>query len=67
MNGMMAIGIILIVGLGVLAALVVLLALLTPLPWWGALILLPLLDAVLILWARRRLKRPARAPGDAGA
>ncbi|MXW30317.1 MAG: hypothetical protein F4185_08925 [Chloroflexi bacterium] len=64
---MMAIGIILIVGLGVLAALVVLLALLTPLPWWGALILLPLLDAVLILWARRRLKRPARASGDAGA
>ncbi|MXY59391.1 MAG: hypothetical protein F4Y96_02625 [Chloroflexi bacterium] len=64
---MMATGIILIVGLGVLAALVVLLALLTPLPWWGALILLPLLDAVLILWARRRLKRPARASGDAGA
>lgn len=64
---MMAIGIILVVGLGVLAALVVLLALLTPLPWWGALILLPLLDAVLILWARRRLKRPADASGDAGA
>jgi len=67
MNGMMAIGIILIVGLGVLAALVVLLALLTPLPWWVALILLPVLDAALILWARRRLKRPGRASGDAGA
>ena len=64
---MMAIGVILIVGLGVLAALVVLLALLTPLPWWGALILLPVLDAALILWARRRLKRPARASRDAGA
>lgn len=64
---MMAIGVILIVGLGVLAALVVLLALLTPLPWWGALILLPVLDAALILWARRRLKRPARASDDAGA
>ncbi len=65
MNGMMAIGLILIVGLGVLAALVILLALLTPLPWWGALILLPILDAALILWARRRLKRGAPAPGDA--
>lgn len=64
MNDMMAIGVILIVGLGVLAALVVLLALLTPLPWWGALILLPALDAVLILWARRRLKRRAPASGD---
>lgn len=64
---MMAIGVVLIVGLGVLAALVVLLALLTPLPWWGALILLPVLDAALILWARRRLKRPERASGDAGA
>ena len=64
---MMATGIILIVGLGVLAALVVLLALLTPLPWWGALILLPVLDAALILWARRRLKRPARAAGEAEA
>ena len=66
MNDMMAIGVILIVGLGVLAALVVLLALLTPLPWWGALILLPVLDAALILWARRRLKRGAPASGDAG-
>ena len=64
---MMAIGVVLIVGLGVLAALVVLLALLTPLPWWGALILLPVLDAALILWARRRLKRPAGASGEAGA
>ena len=64
---MMAIWVILIVGLGALAGLVVLLALLTPLPWWGALILLPVLDAALILWARRRLKRPERAPGDAGA
>ena len=64
---MMAIGVILIIGLGVLAALVVLLALLTPLPWWGALILLPVLDAALILWARRRLKRPASTAGDAGA
>ena len=54
---MMAVGAILIVGLGVLAALVVLLALLTPLSWWGALLLLPVLDAALILWARRRLKR----------
>ena len=54
---MTATGVILIVGLGVLAALVVLLALLTPLPWWGALILLPVLDGALILWARRRLKR----------
>ena len=63
---MMAVGVILIVGLGALAALVVLLALLTPLPWWGALILLPLLDAALILWARRRLKRGAPAPSDAG-
>jgi hypothetical protein len=44
---------------------VVLLALLTPLPWWGALALLPALDAVLILWARRRLKRGAPATGDA--
>ena len=64
---MMAIGVVLIVGLGVLAAFVVLLALLTPLPWWGALILLPVLDAALILWARRRLKRPASASGDTGA
>ena len=63
---MMALGVILIVGLGVRAALVVLLALLTPLPWWGALVLLPVLDAALILWARRRLKRRARASGDAG-
>ena len=63
---MMAVGVILIVGLGALAALVVLLALLTPLPWGGALILLPLLDAALILWARRRLRRGAPAPGDAG-
>ena len=61
----MAVGVILIVGLGVLAALVVLLALLTPLPWWGALALLPALDAVLILWARRRLKRGAPATRDA--
>ena len=64
---MMATGIIVIVGLGMLAAFVVLLALLTPLPWWGALILLPVLDAALILWARRRLKRPARAAGEAEA
>ncbi len=62
---MMAVGVILIVGLGVLAALVVLLALLTPMPWWGALILLPVLDAALILWARRRLKRGAPASGEA--
>lgn len=62
----MAVGVILIVGLGVLAALVVLLTLLTPLPWWGALVLLPVLDAVLILWARRRLKRRAPVSGDAG-
>lgn len=62
---MMATGVILIVGLGVLAALVVLLALLTPLPWWGALLLLPVLDAALILWARRRLKRGAPASGGA--
>ena len=61
---MMAVGVILIVGLGLLAALVVLLALLTPLPWWGALILLPVLDAALILWARRRLKRAGAASGD---
>ena len=54
---MMAVGAILIVGLGALAALVVLLALVTPLPWWGALLLLPVLDGALILWARRRLKR----------
>ena len=60
----MAVGVILIVGLGVLAAIVVLLALLTPMPWWGALILLPVLDAVLILWARRRLRRGAPASGD---
>ncbi|MDE2838127.1 MAG: hypothetical protein OXL97_11575 [Chloroflexota bacterium] len=65
MNDMMAVGVILIVGLGVLAALVVLLALLTPMPWWGALILLPVLDAALILWARRRLKRGAPASGEA--
>ena len=62
---MMATGIILVIGLGVLAALVVLLAILTPLPWWGALVLLPVLDAALILWARRRLKRGAPAPGNA--
>ncbi len=62
---MMATGIILIIGLGVLAALVVLLAILTPLPWWGALVLLPVLDAALILWARRRLKRGAPTPGNA--
>ena len=61
----MAVGVILIVGLGVLATIVVLLALLTPMPWWGALILLPVLDAVLILWARRRLRRGAPASGDA--
>ena len=66
MNGVMAVGVILIIGLGVLAALVVLLALFTPLPWWGALILLPVLDAALILWARRTLKRGAPASGDAG-
>ena len=64
---MMAVGVILIAGLGLLAALVVLLALLTPLPWWGALILLPVLDAALILWARRRLKRAGAASGDAVA
>ncbi len=64
---MMAIGVVLIVGLGVLAALVVLLAVFTPLPWWGALILLPVLDGALILWARRRLKRPASTGSDAGA
>lgn len=63
----MAVGVIVIIGLGVLAALVVLLALLTPLPWWGALILLPVLDAALILWARRRLKRGAPVSGDAGS
>ncbi len=63
---MMAVGVILILGLGALAAFVILLALLTPLPWWGALILLPLLDAALILWARLRLKRGAPAPSDAG-
>lgn len=51
------------VGLGVLAAVVVLLALFTPLPWWGALLLLPVLDAALILWARRMLKRGSAAGG----
>ena len=65
MNRTTATGVILIVGLGALAALVVLLALLTPLPWWGALILLPLLDAALLLWARRRLRRGADAPHEA--
>ena len=62
----MAIGVLLIAGLGVLAALVVLLAIFTPLPWWGALLLLPVLDAALILWARRRLKRGAPSSGGAG-
>ena len=62
----MAIGVMLIAGLGVLAALVVLLAIFTPLPWWGALLLLPVLDAALILWARRMLKRGAPSSGGAG-
>lgn len=66
MNDMMAIGVLLIVGLGVLAALVVLLALFTPLTWWGALLLLPVLDAALILWVRRILKRRTSASGEAG-
>lgn len=60
---MMAIGAILIVGLGLLAAIVVLLAILTPLPWWGALILLPVLDAALLLWVRRWLKRAGPQSG----
>ena len=54
------------VGLGLLAALVVLLALFTPLTWWGALLLLPVLDAALILWARRMLKRRTSTSGEAG-
>ena len=65
MNGATAMGVLLLVGLGALAALVVLLALFTPLPWWGALLLLPALDAALILWARRRLRSGAPPAGAA--
>lgn len=58
-----AVAVILLGGLGALAALVLLAVALTPLPWWSALILLPTLDAALLLWARRRLKRRSMAGG----
>ena len=58
-----AVAAILLGGLGALAALVLLAVAFTPLPWWSALILLPALDAALLLWARRRLKRRSMADG----
>ena len=57
MNATTRVGAILLVGLGALAALTLLAVVSTPLPWWSALIILPLLDAALILWARRRMRR----------
>ena len=64
MNETTAVAAILLVGLGALAALALLAVAVTPLPWWSALILLPALDAALLLWARRRLKQrvPPRSP-----
>lgn len=64
MNETTAVAAILLVGLGALAALALLAVALTPLPWWSALILLPALDAALLLWAWRRLWRraPPRSP-----
>ena len=60
MNEVTRIGIILLAGLGAAPLLVVLVVVATPLPWWSGLILVPVLDAWLILWARRRLKKGAR-------
>lgn len=55
------VGAILLAGLGALAALTLLAVAVTPLPWWSALIILPALDAALLLWARRRLRRRTAA------
>ena len=50
----------LLAGLPALAVVVIALAVLTPLPWWGGLALLLALDGALLLWARRRLRVIAR-------
>lgn len=59
MNEITLIGIQLIVGLGVAALAVALLAVATPFPWWASLILLLAFDILLLVWAKRRLRKAA--------
>ena len=54
----------LLAGLPGLAVVVIALVVLTPLPWWGGLALLLVLDGALLLWARRRLRAIARGAGS---
>jgi len=59
MRPLTVVAIALMAGLPLAAAVAVAVAVATPAPWWAGLLLLTALDAALLLWARKRLKRPA--------
>ena len=59
MSEITTIGVALLGGLAAIAVGGIAVVIVTPLPWWSGLLLVPAADGLLLLWARRRLKAAA--------